>query len=141
MLDELDHRLIALLRADSRCPAQTLAARLGVSRATVQNRITRLTTRGIIQAFTIRTVPEMEAQRVRAVMSIAIEGERSNEVARKLHGLPQVACIHTTNGRWDFVVELDAASLSEFSDCLDAIRLIGGIANSETSLLLSTKKL
>jgi DNA-binding Lrp family transcriptional regulator len=137
-VDELDRKLLALLRADSRTPAAALAARLKVSRGTVQNRIARMQSQGIIQAFTVRTRPEMEAQRVRAVMCIAVEGERSGAVVRRLKGFPAVERIHTTNGRWDLVAELDVGSLAEFSRALDEIRTVEGISATETSLLLAT---
>ena len=137
-MDDLDRKLLALLRADSREPAAALAAKLKVSRGTVQNRIARLLARGVIQGFTVRTRPELEAQRVRAVMCIAIEGERSAAVVRALKGFPAVDRIHTTNGRWDLVVELDTASLAEFSRTLDEIRTVEGIAATETSILLAS---
>lgn len=138
MLDDLDRRLVALLRADSRRPAAALAQALKVSRGTVQNRIERLLARGDIRGFTIATAPEMEANRVRAVMTIAIEGERSAAVVRALKGFPQVARVHTTNGRWDLVAELDVETLAAFSRTLDDIRRIEGIAPTETSILLAT---
>jgi len=142
MLDDLDRRLLALLRADSRTPASALAARLKVSRGTVQNRIARmLAPGGAIQAFTVRTRPEMEAVRVRAIMCIAIEGERSGAVVKALRGFPEVDKIHTTNGRWDLIAELDTETLGEFSRTLDQIRLIDGIASTETSILLATQKM
>ena len=141
LLDETDRRLIAMLRADSRRPASSLAAQLKVSRGTVQNRIERLTARGVIQGFTIRTRPELEANRVRAIMCIAIEGERSASVVKALRGLPTVDKVHTTNGRWDLIAELDTETLREFSDTLDRIRTIEGIASTETSILLATQKL
>ena len=137
-MDELDRKLLALLRADSRMPAAALAARLKVSRGTVQNRIARLQAQGVIQGFTLRTRPELEGQRVRAVMSIAVEGERSAAVVRKLKGVPAVDRIWTTNGRWDLIAELDVANLAEFSRALDAVRTIEGIASTETSLLLAS---
>jgi DNA-binding Lrp family transcriptional regulator len=137
-VDELDRKLLALLRADSRMPAAALAARLKVSRGTVQNRIARLQAQGVIQAFTVRTRPELETERVRAVMSIAVEGERSAAVVRKLKGVPAVDRIWTTNGRWDLIAELDVANLAEFSRALDAVRTIEGIASTETSLLLAS---
>ena len=140
MVDELDQELIALLRADSRKPAATLAKALGVSRGTVQNRIDRLARDGVIQGFTIKTRPEA-ANRVRAVMTIAIEGERSGAVVRALRGFPEVAAVHTTNGRWDLVAELDVDTLSTFSHALDRIRQIEGISATETSILLATQKL
>ena len=142
MMDELDRRLLALLRADSRLSVASLAATLKVSRGTVQNRINRmLAPGGAIQAFTVRTRPEMEASRVRAIMGIAIEGERSGAVVKALRGYPEVAAIHTTNGRWDLIAELDTETLAEFSHTLDQIRLIDGIASTETSILLATQKM
>jgi len=131
-MDEFDRRLIALLRADSRTPAAALARALKVSRGTVQNRIDRLLARGIIQGFTIRTRPEAEAGRVRAIMSIAIEGERTGAVVKALRGFPEVEKVHATNGRWDLVAEIDVESLGEFSRTLDQVREIEGIAATET---------
>jgi len=141
MVDELDRRLIGLLRADSRTPAASLAKALKVSRGTVQNRIERLVARGVVQGFTIRTRPEMDANQVRAVMTIAIEGERSGAVVKALKGFPEVSAVHTTNGRWDLVAELDVETLAAFSQALDRIRQIEGIASTETSILLATQKL
>ncbi|HET6972053.1 MAG TPA: Lrp/AsnC family transcriptional regulator [Phenylobacterium sp.] len=141
MIDDLDQQLIALLRADSRKPAATLAAALKVSRGTVQNRIDRLVRSGVIQGFTIKTRPDVEANRVRAIMGIAIEGERSPAVVRALRGFPEVAALHTTNGRWDLIAELEVDTLAAFSHALDRIRQIEGIASTETSILLATQKL
>ena len=141
MVDELDRRLIGLLRADSRTPAASLAKALKVSRGTVQNRIERLVARGVVQGFTIKTRPDMDANRVRAVMTIAIEGERSGAVVKALKGFPEVSAVHTTNGRWDLVAELDVETLGAFSLALDRIRQIEGIASTETSILLATQKL
>jgi DNA-binding Lrp family transcriptional regulator len=140
-MDALDRSLIALLRADSRKPAAALAEALKVSRGTIQNRIDRLVREGVIQGFTVKTRPDVDANRVRAVMTIAIEGERSGAVVRALRGLPEVAAIHTTNGRWDLVADLDVATLADFSASLDRIRQIEGIASTETSILLATQKL
>jgi DNA-binding Lrp family transcriptional regulator len=137
-VDDLDRKLLALLRADSRTPAAALAATLKVSRGTVQNRIARLQAQGTVQAFTVRTRPEMETQRVRAIMSIAIEGERSTVVVRALKGLPAVDRIYTTNGRWDLIAELEVGDLAEFSRALDDIRRVEGIAMTETSILLAS---
>jgi DNA-binding Lrp family transcriptional regulator len=96
---------------------------------------------GVIQGFTVRVRPEFETDRVRAIMTIVVEGERSRSVVKALQGVPAVAAIHTTNGRWDLVAELDVETLAEFSRTLDRIRTIDGIASTETSILLATQKL
>ena len=54
------------------------------------------------------------------------------------HADKTVAAIHTTNGRWDLVLELRTQSLEAFDQALRRIRQIKGIAASETSLLLSS---
>jgi DNA-binding Lrp family transcriptional regulator len=140
-MDEIDRKLLALLRADGRASVASLAKTVRLSRGAVQNRIDRMISRGEIAGFTVRSRPEEEGQRVRAIMAVAIEGERSRKVLKALQGLPEVAAAHTTNGRWDMVVELDTDSLASFSQTLDAIRLIEGVAATETSLLLQTHRM
>ena len=140
-IDDTDRELIALLRADGRATVAALAARLKVARGTVQNRMARLQRDGVIVGYTVRLKPQVEAHRIRALMSIAVEGNASNDVLATLRGHPNVAAIYTTNGRWDIVAELQAESLEAFDRVLGAIRLFKGIANSETSILLSTHKL
>jgi DNA-binding Lrp family transcriptional regulator len=139
-VDETDRKLIALLRANARAPVAALAKALKVSRGTVQNRLARMMARGDIAGFTVKARAESEAGRVRAIMAIAIEGERerSGAVLRALRGFPQVEQVHMTNGRWDMIAELDTESLAAFSAALDAIRAIDGISATETSLLLTT---
>jgi len=139
-MDETDHKLLALLRANARESAASLSKKLKVSRATVQNRIARLLADRTIRGFTIRTAPEAESGRVRAVMCIAIEGEKSAKVIRALSGFPEVEHIHTTNGRWDLVAEINTDTLAGFSRALDEIRMIEGIAATETSLLLASAR-
>ncbi len=140
-MDEIDRKLVALLRTNARTPVATLSKALKVSRGTVQNRIDRMIAAGTILGFTLRVQPDAEADRVRAIMAIAVEGERSGAVLRALRGFPEIDAVHMTNGRWDMLAELNAASLGDFSRLLDAIRLIEGIAATETSLLLATHHL
>ena len=139
-LDETDLRLIGLLREDARQPVARLAAALGVSRGTVQNRIERLTARGVLLGFTVRTTPEAAAHRTRAVMMLAVDGDRASAILRTLRGYPEVTALHTTNGRWDIVAELGTDGLEAFDRVLRRVREIKGVANSETSLLLSSHK-
>ena len=136
-MDDLDRQLLALLRRDARTPVAALAKTLKVSRGTVQNRIARLLARRAIRGFTVKTTPEAESGRVRAVMCIAIEGEKSAKVIRALSGFSEIENIYSTNGRWDLVAEIGTDSLAGFSQALDQIRLIDGIATTETSILLA----
>ena len=139
-MDNTDRQLVSLLRDNARLPVASLAAILGLSRATVQNRIDRLVKDGTITGFTIKLRPDAEPAAICAIMMIEIEGERSEHILKALRGFPEVSAIHTTNGRWDLVVELTTTSLDTFDKALRRIREMKGIASSETSLLLSTQR-
>src|SRR5574343_258680 len=117
-LDDTDREILSILRADARTPVATLAHKLRVSRGTVKNRLRKMEEGGVI----------------------AGEGNAAPEVIRALRGEPMVGTLHTTNGRWDIVAELRAESLEAFDAALGRIRLTPGIANTETSILLSTYK-
>lgn len=119
-------------------PTAAVAKSLKVSRGTVHNRIERLQATGILLGFTIRLGDADDAQRVRAVTTIEIEGGHSGAVLAALRRNPAVRAVHTTNGRWDMVAELDTPDLAAFSAALDTIRAVEGIASTETSLLLTT---
>jgi DNA-binding Lrp family transcriptional regulator len=117
-----------------------LAKTLHVARGTVQNRLARMEKDGTIVGYTVKLKPQDEDQRIRALMTVAVEGNRTDEVLRALRGDPAVCALHTTNGRWDIVAELRTDSLEAVDKVLSRIRLIDGISNTETSLLLSTHK-
>ncbi|WP_342075092.1 Lrp/AsnC family transcriptional regulator [Yoonia sp. SS1-5] len=136
--DDLDRKLIALLREDGRAPVSKLAAILGVSRATVQARIDRLLDSGAVLGFTIRAREDSGPEAVRAIMMIEVSGQSTTQVIRSLRGIPALRQLHSTNGNWDLVAQLSAESLTDFDRVLREVRGIPGITNSETSILLSS---
>ncbi len=140
MMDEIDHRLIAALRQDARASLSELAARLGITRATVRARMQRLQASGEIVGYGVITRADVQDAPVRAITMIAIEGRGADRIQRQLSGWPSVRRLHSTNGRWDVVVELVADSLPELDATLSAIRKLDGVSASETSLLLATRK-
>jgi len=136
-MDDIDRQLIGLLRNDARASVASLAKALGVARGTVQNRMGKLAANGTIVGYTVRLKPDVEEQRMRAFMTVAVEGTQLDAVIRALRGEPAVTALYSTNGRWDIVAELRADSLEGFDRALARIRLIDGISQTETSLLLS----
>lgn len=137
-VDDLDRKLIALLRTDGRAPVTTLARQLGVTRATVNSRLDRLVASGKVLGFTVRMRDEHGDDDVRAISLIEVEGRSTNEVIMALRGLSEIQSLHTTNGGWDLVAEMRCESLAEFDQVLGRIRSVDGVINSETSLLLNS---
>ena len=140
-MDETDHQLIALLRHDARLSVAALAARLGVSRGTVTNRMRRLEDDSVIVGYTVRLRPDVPRNEIKAWMSIAVEGNQTRSVIASLLGEPGVATLHDTNGRWDLLAELRAENLQDLAKVLERIRLLKGISNTETSIHLETYRL
>ncbi|WP_448556582.1 Lrp/AsnC family transcriptional regulator [Thalassotalea montiporae] len=136
--DALDQSLIALLRNDGRAPVSELAKQLKVSRATVQSRIDKLIATGAILGFTIRAHEGLEQDTVRAMMMIEVIGRSTSQVIQQLRGIPELVKLHTTNGKWDLVAEINTSNLVEFDRVLRIVREIEGIIASETSILLTT---
>jgi DNA-binding Lrp family transcriptional regulator len=140
-MDAVDQQLISLMRIDARTSVATLAQKLGVSRGTVTNRITKLEDAGIIVGYTVRLRPDSKPNEISAWMSIVVEGNQTRQVIASLLGEPGVATLHDTNGRWDLLAELRAQNLSDLSKVLERIRLIKGISNTESSIHLETYRL
>jgi DNA-binding Lrp family transcriptional regulator len=137
-LDQKDQGLLAMLRANARTPIVELARRLGVSRATVQNRMRRLEENDVILGYTIAVGPTLETPAVRAHMCIRVESASEAGVIASLRGNPQVSAVHHTTGRWDLIAEIQTDSLSSFNKIVGALRLIDGITATETNLLLDS---
>ncbi|ALT76263.1 Lrp/AsnC family transcriptional regulator [Paucibacter sp. KCTC 42545] len=137
-MDTLDQQLLALLRADARSSVATLAHKLKVSRGTVTNRIAKLEDAGVIVGYTVRLRPDETPNEITAWMSIAVEGNKTREVISILLGEPGVAGLFDTNGRWDLLAELRAATLGELAEVLERVRLIKGIGATETSIHLQS---
>lgn len=137
-MDEIDRKLMSLLRQDARLTVAALAAKLQVSRGTVTNRIRRLEDDGVIVGYTVRLRPDVQHNAIKAWMSIAVEGNQTRAVIASLLGEPGVATLHDTNGRWDLLAELRAETLQELAKVLERIRLLKGISNTETSIHLET---
>jgi len=135
---DLDRRLLAALREDGRMPVAELARRLQVARATVTARLDRLVASGVIVGFTVRVRDAAAIDRIRAVSLIEVEGRAADAVIRTLRGFPEIIALHTTNGGWDLVAELEVDTLADFDATLGRIRSTDGVVNSETSLLLSS---
>ena len=136
--DALDRVLIGLLRSDGRAPVSKLADAMGVSRKTVQSRLDRLMESGALLGFTVRLREDYDDGVVRAVMMIEVVGKSTTDVIQALRGFPELQALHTTNGSWDLVAEVRTDSLAAFDRVLREVRMVDGVLNSETSLLLAS---
>lgn len=139
-LDPTDQKLISLLRSNARIPVVEIAKQLRVSRATVQNRISKLEKTGVILSYTVNLNSDVNKNTIRAIMNIKVEGKNEFKIAQSLKGYPSIVALHFTNGRWDIIAEIHTDTLESFNKILNSIRVTDGITTTETCLLLETYK-
>lgn len=137
-IDETDHELLSLLADNARTPVATLARRLGLARSTVQARLDRLEHSGVIAGYTLRLSESLRAP-LRATALVSIEPRSAPAVLSRLKSLPSVRTVHTTSGRFDLILGLEADTTEALDDTLDRIGETRGVKSSESLIHLSTK--
>lgn len=138
-MDDLDRNLIAQLRSDARLPLATLARRLKVARTTVQARLERLESQGVIAGYTLRLGAGAAGALIRASVLLTIEPRAQAAILARLKALPEVERAHTTSGRFDLLIELAAPGTAALDAVLDQLGAIPGVRASESLIHLSTR--
>lgn len=138
-MDDLDRSMLTLLGADARISVATLARRLKVARSTVQARLERLETTGIIAGYTVKLGEAARHGRIRATVLLTIEPRAQANVLTRLRSIPEVERVHTTSGRVDLLLQVAAPSTTALDQVLDQIGEMTGVRQSESLIHLSTK--
>jgi len=71
-------------------------------------------------------------------MSLRVDSKKEANVIVAVRGNPHVTTVYHTTGRWDLIAEIRTDTLSSFNSIVGAIRLIDGVAATETNLLLDS---
>ena len=137
-IDEIDEKLVALLRENARRPVADLARQLGLARTTVQARIERLERTDVISGYTLRATAATRAP-LPATVLISIEPRPGPEVLSRLHSLSGVQVVHTTSGRFDLLAQVVAQTTTELDETIDRIGEARGVRSSESLIHLATK--
>ena len=138
-MDRMDIKLLNILKKNARTSVSNIAIDLQITRTTVRTRMRKLKETGEISGFTVITKSDVSPAPVRGLVMLQIEGTGAHTIRQKLLLLQQVYSVHTTNGKWDMIIDLGTQSLAELDEILSKIRKFSGVKGSETSLLLSTK--
>ncbi|MGF7162725.1 DNA-binding Lrp family transcriptional regulator [Rhodoligotrophos appendicifer] len=134
-----DQELLSALRLNARESVTTLARKLGLSRSTVQDRLKRLESRGIIAGYAVKLGDQVEQAALKAFVTIEIEPRRSLDVVRTLGKLSPVEQLYTVSGKYDIVAMLRTNSTQDLDRLLDEIGQIQGVTRTESAVVLSTK--
>lgn len=138
-LDPLDRQLIDLLKVNARLPMVKLARALGCARSTAQLRLKALEDRGVISGYTVGVTVSRADASIRAMVLISIESKNETEVLRALTRRHEITKLYTVSGRYDLCALISTESTHELDTVIDKIRVIKGVVDTFSTILLSTK--
>jgi DNA-binding Lrp family transcriptional regulator len=139
LMDELDRNILTLLGADARMSVATLARRLKVARSTIQARLERLETTGVIAGYTLKLGEAARQGRLRASVLLTIEPRTQAAILTRLKSIPEVERVFTTSGRFDLLLQIAASNTQVLDTVLDQIGALTGVKSSESLIHLSTR--
>lgn len=139
ILDALDQQIIDLLKVNARLPIVAMAKALGCARSTAQLRLKSLEDRGIISGYTVDISVNRSRPSIQAMVLISIESQHEPEIMRALTKRHEIIKLYTVSGRYDLCAMLSTESTHELDAVIDKIRLIKGVVDTFSTILLSTK--
>jgi DNA-binding Lrp family transcriptional regulator len=138
-LDPLDRQLLDLLKVNARLPMVKLAKALGCARSTAQLRLKALEDTGVITGYTVGVTASRSAPGIRAMVLISIESKNEPEVVRALTKRHEITKLYSVSGRYDLCALLSTESTHELDAVIDKMRLIKGVIETFSTILLATK--
>ena len=138
-MDDLDSRLLSLLRSNARESVTNLARVLGVTRPTVQERMRRLEQRGIITGYTVRFHPEHAARQVQAYVMISVEPKFQARCTAQLLTIDELQSLHSISGSYDLIALFNCETTAQLEKRIDQLAAFDGVQSTLTSVVLSEK--
>jgi len=134
-LDDIDQKIIGILKRDSRTPYVKIGEEVGLSEAAVRRRVQNLVQLGVIKKFTI----EVETGGANAITLLTVSSATpTQKVSEKLKELKNVEVVHEITGQFDVAVFISASNIAEINKCIDDIRKIEGVLTTNTVIVLRT---
>jgi len=134
-----DQDLLKLLQENSRRTVSDIAKKMGLSRATVQQRMERLERTGVIQGYTIKINPVLERQNVSAYVMISVVPKKNSNIVNQLFKIPQMEMLCTISGQYDMIAKITEATTEALDQTLDKIANLDGVEKTLSHIVLSRK--
>jgi len=132
-MDDVDRKIMAILRDNARESFTNMAEAVGTSEGTVRARVKRLMDDGVIRKFTIRTA----GSNVKALIEVSVTNNvNTAEVAAKSRAWEGVESVWEVTGENDIVVVADCPNTSDLNAIIDKIREVPGTQATRSRLIL-----
>jgi len=138
-MDMTDQKIINLLKNKGRESTAALARKLGLSRSTVQDRISRLEDKGIITGYTIRLNEAYNSRQITAHVLMMLNPKFAAQILQNLKKIPLIKAAYAVSGIYDMIVIVKAETTEDIDKTLDDLGRMEGIKKTTSSIVLSTK--
>ncbi len=137
-MDNLDHRIIDLLRQNGRAGYGDIGGTVGLSASAVKRRVDRLVADGVIRGFTIQVDPAVDGLSTEAYVELFCRGTVApDELRRILQGVPEVVDAGTVTGDADAIVRIRSRDSPSLEDALEKERLAPNVDHTLSAIVLS----
>jgi len=144
MLDDKDRKILLQLAGDGRKSVVEISNELDMPRATVQERIRKMTEKGVIKRFTVIPDYGKIGKEVTAFILVSFSGDSNlsqRSLANEIAKIPEVYEISLISGEWDIILKVRAGSVSEIGTIvIDKLRMMRGIQKTQTCVSFQTIK-
>ena len=137
-MDETDEKIIRILQADSRKAFVEIANEIGLSESAVRRRVKNLLDRMIIKRFTIELGASDKTSAI-TLISVASTAD-SSAVSKELMNLNGVKVVYEITGQYDIVAIIAAPAIADINKCIDDVRKIEGVSDTDTVIILKTMR-
>lgn len=135
-LDDSDKKIVSVLKENSRLTFVEIGKIVGLSEAAVRRRMKRLSESGYLKRFTVEVDQAMGAK---ALTFIAVSPNVPiPEVSKFLQKLDGVEGVYEITGEYDILSNISGQNITEVNRCIDEIRRINGVSNTNTIIILKS---
>ena len=133
-MDDTDKAIIEILKRDGRATYSDIGKRIGLSEGAVRKRIKALSNSGAIRRFTVK-VGLTEGAEAIALLSVD-PSLPTSDVSKALKKFSNVETVYEITGQYDIAVIISGFNITEVNECLEKIRRLKGVANTNTMIIL-----
>jgi DNA-binding Lrp family transcriptional regulator len=139
MISSADQKLLSLLHNDARASISDLARALVLSRSTVQKRIAKLESSGVIKGYVVEYGGEYLDELVCVHISIKVKQKKTAATNNKLRHIRQITALYAIGGEYDLIGVIEAHSLAQMNQVIDDIGALDGVERTNSSIIMETK--
>ena len=140
-MDNIDRKIIDILKSDGRTPYTEIAKNLDVSESTVRYRVSRLMDQKVIQIIGL-VDPYKLGYDAPAIIGVSVDPPMLENAASEIATFPEVSYLVMISGEFDLMVEVMCQNRKELTDFLNQkLRCVPGVTRTQSSLILQTYKM